>query len=68
MPFPQDKSWKIVEGLDINSFSRTKMEATAAELIEERDTAVAFLGVWLDPSKPPNQHLDSPKTPDSRLW
>lgn len=45
MPFPQDKSWKIVEGLDINSFSRTKMDATAAELIEERDTAVAFLGV-----------------------
>ncbi|KAM8739140.1 malate dehydrogenase 1Ab, NAD (soluble) [Acanthopagrus schlegelii] len=41
----KDKSWKIVEGLDINSFSRTKMEATAAELIEERDTAVAFLGV-----------------------
>ncbi|KAK1905463.1 Malate dehydrogenase cytoplasmic [Dissostichus eleginoides] len=39
------KSWKIVEGLTINEFSRSKMEATAAELIEERDTAVSFLGV-----------------------
>lgn len=45
MLFPQDKSWKIVEGLAINDFSRSKMDATAAELLEERDTAVAFLGV-----------------------
>lgn len=45
MFFPQDKSWKIVDGLGINSFSQTKMDATAAELIEERDTALAFLGV-----------------------
>lgn len=42
------------------------MDATAAELIEERDTALAFLGVWLDPAEPPNLHLD--KTPDARLW
>lgn len=42
---PQDKTWKIVDGLVINSFSQSKMDATAAELIEERDTAVAFLGV-----------------------
>lgn len=41
----KDKTWKIVEGLEINSFSQSKMDATAAELIEERDTAVAFLGV-----------------------
>ncbi|XP_035519084.1 malate dehydrogenase 1Ab, NAD (soluble) [Morone saxatilis] len=41
----KDKTWKIVEGLAINGFSQTKMDATAAELIEERDTAVAFLGV-----------------------
>lgn len=39
----KDKSWKIVEGLAINDFSRTKMDATAAELLEERDTAVTFL-------------------------
>lgn len=45
MLFPQDKTWKIVEGLAINTFSKSKMDATAAELIEERDTAVAFLGV-----------------------
>lgn len=62
----QDKSWKIVDGLGINSFSQTKMDATAAELMEERDTALAFLGVWLDPAQPPDLHLD--RTPDARLW
>lgn len=41
----QDKSWKIAEGLAINDFSRAKMDATAAELVEERDTAISFLCV-----------------------
>ncbi|XP_019951461.1 malate dehydrogenase 1Ab, NAD (soluble) [Paralichthys olivaceus] len=41
----KDKNWTIVDGLAINDFSRSKMDATAAELIEERDMAVAFLGV-----------------------
>ncbi|KAM9366069.1 malate dehydrogenase 1Ab, NAD (soluble) [Pholidichthys leucotaenia] len=41
----QDKSWKIVDGLAINEFSRAKMDATAKELMEERDTAVNFLEV-----------------------
>ena len=36
--------WEIVEGLDINEFSRSKMDATAAELTEERD-AVKGLGL-----------------------
>jgi malate dehydrogenase len=36
--------WEIVQGLDINEFSRAKMDATAAELIEERD-AVKELGL-----------------------
>lgn len=67
MLFPQDKTWKIVEGLSINDFSRKKMDATAAELMEERDTAVTFLGVWLDPAGSPNMHLDSSTTPDARL-
>lgn len=39
----QDKNWKVVDGLPINDFSRAKMDATAAELVDERDTAVAFL-------------------------
>ncbi|KAK5854284.1 hypothetical protein PBY51_015368 [Eleginops maclovinus] len=39
------KSWKIVDGLTVNEFSQSKMDATAAELIEERDTALSFLGV-----------------------
>lgn len=34
--------WQIVQGRDVNQFSRDKMQATAAELIEERD-AVAHL-------------------------
>lgn len=34
--------WEIVQGLDINEFSRQKMEITEAELIEERD-AVSHL-------------------------
>jgi malate dehydrogenase len=34
--------WQIVQGLDINEFSQARMDATMAELIEERD-AVAHL-------------------------
>jgi len=34
--------WQIVQGLDINEFSRAKMQATETELTEERD-AVAHL-------------------------
>jgi malate dehydrogenase len=37
-------SWEIVQGLEIDDFSRQKMDATAAELVEERD-AVKELGL-----------------------
>jgi malate dehydrogenase len=37
-------TWEIVQGLEINDFSRKRMDATAAELIEERD-AVKELGL-----------------------
>jgi malate dehydrogenase len=33
-----DGVWKIVEGLDIDDFSRIRIDASVAELIEERDT------------------------------
>ncbi|GAA4347953.1 malate dehydrogenase [Angustibacter luteus] len=36
--------WEIVQGLEIDDFSRAKMDATAAELVEERD-AVKALGL-----------------------
>lgn len=36
--------WEIVQGLDIDAFSRTRIEASVAELIEERD-AVQALGL-----------------------
>jgi malate dehydrogenase len=36
--------WKIVQGLDINEFSRARIEASVAELREERD-AVSELGL-----------------------
>lgn len=39
-----DGDWQIVQGLDINEFSRTKMDATADELVEERST-VTELGL-----------------------
>ncbi len=39
-----DGTWEIVQGLDVNDFSRGKMDATANELIEERD-AVSKLGL-----------------------
>ena len=37
-------SWEIVQGLEIDEFSRGRMDATAAELVEERD-AVKGLGL-----------------------
>jgi malate dehydrogenase len=37
-------SWEIVQGLEIDDFSRGRMDATAAELVEERD-AVKGLGL-----------------------
>jgi malate dehydrogenase len=37
-------TWEIVQGLEIDDFSRGKMDATAAELTEERD-AVKGLGL-----------------------
>jgi malate dehydrogenase len=40
----KDGSWEIVPGLEIDDFSRGKMDATAAELVEERD-AVTGLGL-----------------------
>lgn len=43
LSYHQNKTWKIVDGLPINDFSRAKMDATAAELVEERDTALDFL-------------------------
>jgi malate dehydrogenase len=36
--------WTIVQGLEIDDFSRARMDATAAELVEERD-AVKELGL-----------------------
>jgi malate dehydrogenase len=35
--------WQIVQGLDIDSFSRSKMDATAQELKEERDAVKSLL-------------------------
>jgi malate dehydrogenase len=40
----KDGEWQIVQGLEIDDFSRVRMDATAAELVEERD-AVRELGL-----------------------
>ncbi len=34
----EDGQWKIVQGLDIDDFSRGRIDASVAELVEERDT------------------------------
>ena len=39
-----DGDWSIVQDLEIDDFSRSRMDATAAELVEERD-AVTALGL-----------------------
>ena len=31
-------TWEIVQGLDIDDFSRSRIDASVAELAEERDT------------------------------
>lgn len=62
----KDKAWKFADGLAINDFSRAKMDATAAELVEERDTAVSFLGVWLE-TQPSTSYVDAQNTPKARL-
>jgi malate dehydrogenase len=36
--------WEIVQGLDIDDFSRARIDASVAELVEERD-AVKALGL-----------------------
>ncbi|MFF5446061.1 malate dehydrogenase [Streptomyces sp. NPDC012888] len=40
----KDGKYEIVQGLDINEFSRTRIDASVAELVEERD-AVRELGL-----------------------
>jgi malate dehydrogenase len=40
----RDGSWEIVQGLEINDFSRTRIDATTAELADER-AAVTALGL-----------------------
>jgi malate dehydrogenase len=39
----KDGDWSIVQGLDINQFSRDKMSATEKELTEERDAVQHLL-------------------------
>ncbi len=39
----QDGGWQIVQGREISEFSREKMAATEAELIEERDSVAHLL-------------------------
>ena len=34
----EDQKWEIVEGLDVNDFSRERIDATVNELKQERDT------------------------------
>jgi len=40
----ENGEWKIVQGLEIDDFSRAKIDASAAELVEEKN-AVASMGL-----------------------
>jgi malate dehydrogenase len=40
----RDGRWEIVQGLEIDDYSRAKIDASVAELIDERD-AVKELGL-----------------------
>lgn len=62
--FKQDKTWKFVEGLPINDFSREKMDLTAKELAEEKETAVEFLSsAWLyDPEMQSHLRVEESKS------
>jgi malate dehydrogenase len=40
----ENGSWKIVQGLDIDDFSRGRIDKSIAELVEERD-AITGLGL-----------------------
>jgi malate dehydrogenase len=35
--------WSVVQGLEIDALSRAKLDATAAELVEEKELALACL-------------------------
>ena len=39
----KDGDWEIVQGVEINDFSRAKMSATEQELTEERDAVQHLL-------------------------
>ena len=39
------KTWSVVQGLEINDFSRAKIDATNAELLEESDAVSKILGM-----------------------
>ena len=44
-----DGRWEIVQGLEIDAFSRERIDASVAELVEERD-AVTALGLLNPPA------------------
>lgn len=37
----RNKEWSIVQGLDVNAFARSKLDATTQELLEEKEEAMA---------------------------
>ena len=39
-----DGDWRIVDGLAVDDFSRSKLDITEAELVEERDEVAGLLG------------------------
>ena len=46
MTIGANHEWKIVQGLTIDDFSREKMDVTAKELLDEKESCQSFLE-WL---------------------
>lgn len=38
----ENKQWRIVQGLNVDDFARSKFDVTASELLEEKEEATAI--------------------------
>lgn len=38
----ENKQWKVVQGLNVDEFARSKFDVTGAELLEEKEEATAI--------------------------
>ena len=61
------REYQVVEGLDVNEFSRGRIDRSTAELVEERDS-VASLGCFLERLDVPRGGGQALKPRSSEWW